>query len=334
MGKVYFVKDNFLEKLETALGIFDLRAWKGKSVAVKLHMGEYGNLNYVRPPIAGKIVEVLKAGGAKPFLFDSPTKYRVKRYTVEDYLDTARRNGFTEETIGCPIVISNDSVKRKGKLFDVGVCKEIAEADAMVVLSHCKGHAFTGLGGAIKNLGMGAVDRDTKKACHDKANMVVDFSRCKGCSLCVKHCPVGAIEVKGKKAVIDYEKCWGCAKCFKVCLQKAMSPKELMPDVALASCALPVLECFEKKNLLFVNVLMNISKMCDCHGDASLGELPDIGLLVGDNILAVDSASVDLINKRFGGDFFEAIGYRDPKQQISWLEQQGCGKRDYSLAEI
>ena len=333
-SKVYFIKDNFVRKLEHALGKFNLRAWKGKHVAIKLHMGEYGNLNYIRPPIAGKIVEVLKKAGAKPFLFDSTTKYRAKRHTVEDYYDTARRNGFTEETMGCPIVISNSAIEKKGVLFNAGVCREIAEADAMVVLTHCKGHAFSGLGGAIKNLGMGAVDRKTKEACHGKANMVVDLQKCKGCAACVAGCPVNAITVKKGKAVIDYERCWGCAKCFKACPQGAMSPRETMPDAGLANCALAVLNCFEKKNLLFVNVLMDIAKLCDCHGDAALSEMPGIGILASDNILAIDSASVDLINQKFGKDFFDSIGYRDPKQQVEWIEKQGYGKRDYELAVI
>ncbi|MBN2067715.1 MAG: DUF362 domain-containing protein [Candidatus Diapherotrites archaeon] len=334
MSKVYFIKDNFIKKLEPTLKKFPLEKWNGKSVAVKLHMGEYGNLNYVRPPIAGRIVEILKEAGANPFLYDSTTKYKVKRYTVEDYYETARKNGFTEETMGCPIVISNNGIEKDGKLFPVHVIKEIAEADAMLVLSHCKGHPFTSLGAAIKNIGMGCIDRDTKKLCHDKANMVVDLEKCVGCGICINVCPVNAIRVEGKKAVIDYEKCWGCAKCFKACNQQAMSPKELMPDTALASCTLPVLECFDKKDLLYVNVLMDISEMCDCHGDAKLGEMPDIGFLVSDNILAIDSASADLINKAFGKDFFDSIGYRDPKLQVKWLEEQGYGNSDYELVEV
>lgn len=334
MQKVYFVKNNFLEKLGSALGRFDLSNWNGKKVAIKLHMGEYGNLNYVRPPIVGKIVEVLKEAGALPFLFDSITLYKDKRFTVEDYFETARKNGFTEETVGCPIVISNNSILKQGILFPVNVIKEICEADAMLVLSHCKGHAFSGLGGAIKNLGMGAVDQETKKMCHDKANMVVDLKKCIGCAECVKGCPVSAIAIKDKKAVIDYEKCWGCAACFKTCTKNAMHPKAFMPDAALASSALAVLECFEKKNLLFVNVLMSISRVCDCHGSASLGEMSDVGILVSDNILTIDNASVDLINKQYGKDFFEAIGYRNPKQQIQWLEQQEYGKADYQIVEI
>lgn len=167
MKSVYFAKEKFLPKLETCLKKFGLASWKGKSVAIKLHMGEYGNLNYVRPPIAGKLVEALLEAEAKPFLFDSPTKYKGSRFTVEGYIETARKNGFTEETVGCPIVVSDNSVKAEGFLKrELGISKEVAEADALIGLGHCKGHIFSGFAGAIKNIGFGAVDAKTKGVFH------------------------------------------------------------------------------------------------------------------------------------------------------------------------
>ena len=78
------------------------------NVAVKLHMGEFGNLHYVRPPLVGRLVEVLQGLGNEVFLFDTPTLYDGSRGTVEGYVDTARRNGFTSEVIGCPVIISDE----------------------------------------------------------------------------------------------------------------------------------------------------------------------------------------------------------------------------------
>ncbi len=97
---------------------------------------------------------VLKELGLKPFLFDSVVLYSGSRDTKEKYYATAKKHGFTEEKIGCPIVISDKGVDVKTDNLTAHVCKELAEADGMLVVSHVKGHCCYGFGGAIKNLGM------------------------------------------------------------------------------------------------------------------------------------------------------------------------------------
>ena len=177
-SKVYLIRKEFLEKLPQAMQQFDFnQRFSGKSTAIKIHMGEYGNLNYVRPPIVGKCVDELLSVNAKPFVFDSITHYKKKRYTVEDYYDTARRNGFTAETIGCPIVITDNSLQAKGFMErDVGLSKEVAEANALLAISHCKGHMFAGFGGAIKNLGFGAIDQKTKAVVHSNKKKLLEIT--------------------------------------------------------------------------------------------------------------------------------------------------------------
>lgn len=329
MSSVFLITEDFFSGLEKAFSEFGFKKrFAGKRVAVKLHFGERGNLNYVRPALISKIVELLKGAGAKPFLFDSVTKYHAKRYTVQEHLETARLNGFSEQTIGCPIVIGDSGKIVQGKIIPIEICKEIAEADAMLVVSHCKGHAFSALGGVIKNLGMGCVSRNTKIALHDSAKPLVLAENCIGCSDCEKACPEGAIKVKSGKAITDYNSCYGCDLCVAACKQSALKPKIALADYLLASSALEVLNCFKKENLLFVNVLLSISARCDCYSGEAGAIMPDIGLLVSDNIAAIDAASVELINKKFGKDFFASLGYRSPLLQVQWLEQNsfdsGC----------
>ncbi len=320
MDKVFLIEKGFFNGIETAFNHLDFKKrFAGKRVAIKLHFGERGNLNYLRPGLVSKIVELLKDVGAKPFLFDSVTKYHAKRFTIEDHLNTARLNGFSPETMGCPIIIGDSGKTVQGKIIPIEVCKEIAEADALLVLSHCKGHAFSALGGAIKNLGMGGVSRNTKTLEHDSAQAIVNTESCIGCKSCEPVCPVGAIRVQNKKAVVDFDECWGCGKCLKACDQKAISPRLALSDHLLASAALEVLNQFKPENLLFVNALFSISAECDCHSNKAGAIMRDIGLLVSDNICAIDAASIDLINQNFGKDFFDALGYRSPFLQIEWL---------------
>jgi len=139
---------------------------KGDKIAVKVHMGEIKNPYYIKPSIIKRIIGVLNKIGLKPFLFDSVVLYPGERDSVEKYYRTAEKHGFTEEEIGCPITISDKGLDIKTKDMVVHVCKELIEADGMLVISHVKGHCCFGFGGAIKNLGMGGVTPDSKREIH------------------------------------------------------------------------------------------------------------------------------------------------------------------------
>ena len=115
--------------------------------------------HFLNPDYAKAVVDVCKELKLKPFLFDSPVDYNSPRHFSKGYQLVAKKHGFGFTDIK----ISNESVKVKGKHMDYDVCKELIEADGVIVLTHVKGHLCSGFGGAIKNLGMGAVTRGTKK---------------------------------------------------------------------------------------------------------------------------------------------------------------------------
>jgi len=165
MAKLKFLKEieNFDKVLKEQLnGFFS----ENSSIAVKLHMGEKDNKYFLKPEKIKRVVAVLKELKLKPFLFDSIVLYSGARDTKEKYYKTAENHGFTEKTMGCPIVISDEGVDVKTKNMTVHVCKELTEADGMLVVSHVKGHCCYGFGGAIKNLGMGGVTPKSKEAIH------------------------------------------------------------------------------------------------------------------------------------------------------------------------
>lgn len=248
---------------------------KGERIGIKMHMGEYGNLSYIRPPIVELIVDELKKVGAKPFVFDAPVIYPGSRDTVEKYREAARKNGFNKETIGCPIIISDDAIEFKSKCISMlKLAKELYEADGMIVLSHFKGHDLSNFGGAIKNLGMGGLTKEGKLTMHRETN-TGNFGR------------------------------------------------------ALAEAASLFVKKFDKK-AFYINVLLDITKHCDCLGD--LGEIvaPDIGILVSDNIVAVEKASLDLVQKATNNEFGRMF---KPKleEQIESAIDFGLGKEEYVL---
>ncbi len=333
MSRVVFVKKEYAGRLGKALkhelkGFFQEKS----RVAVKLHMGEATNKNYMSPEIAKTVVDVLKGLGLIPFLFDSTTLYHGKRYTVKDYLETAKENGFSKETIGCDVVISNEGVDAKTKNMTAKVCKELAHADALLVLSHVKGHPSAGFGGAIKNLGMGGVCRETKENVHNFSKPILK-GECSLCGTCVKVCGDKAVKLGKKSAEFDYSKCHGCGKCIIYCPNKVLKPNKDMFDTLLAETAEAVVR---GKKVYYINVLLKISKLCDCfRGDAGGIVCPDIGILLSNDAVAIDKASIDLINKKMNEkDFFKKLHNKSPLLYIAAAEKLGIGKQEYELEEL
>lgn len=196
VSKVFFSEreDKFLINLKSELENY----FKG-SVAVKLHMGEPGNKYFLKHGFVKKVVKILEENGASPFLFDSPVVYNSPRDSVQGYLEVVEKHGFT--SLGCPVIISDDSVEEEivvdGKKVVFQVCKALADADGVLVLSHVKGHLCSGFGACIKNIGMGAMTKKTKGMIHSGGEPVY-VSGCDLCGLCSKNCPTNNIRYDGR----------------------------------------------------------------------------------------------------------------------------------------
>lgn len=294
----------------------------GARVAVKLHMGEKGGKYFLNPEIATQIVAVLKSHGYKPFLFDTPVIYPGGRNTAKKYLQTAASHGYTEEKIGCPIVVSDESISFEIEKFTYGVAKEIAQSDGLFVLSHVKGHECTGVGGAIKNLGMGGVDKETKRAMHTLAKPEL-VGECSGCGECKKVCPEKSITILGRKIKIKGV-CYGCNICVSNCPNRALTPKDRRIEFFIAQAAAAVVRSVPK--VYGVNVLQKITDHCDCY----TGELPivapDLGFVGGTDLVALDQASIDLIDQKAEKKVFEELYHKSPKIQLEEAARLGVGK--------
>lgn len=335
--KVYFIEHMLLKNLrnivkEKIKGKFS----KGDAVAIKTHMGEYGNLTYIRPPIVGLIVDELKNIGAEPFVFDTPTVYNGSRSSVEDYLETARKNGFTEETVGCPIVISDEGLAVKSKYLEgLEIAKRLYDADGMIVLSHFKGHEMSNFGGAIKNLGMGGVTKKSKGIMHSNTGPKIQ-GECVGCGKCIDICPVGALKLIDGKININYSSCFGCCACVEVCPNKVFGLKTVRFSRALSEAASFIVKKFGEKTL-YINVLLDISEKCDCFpiGDSDVGKkvAPDIGIVVSDDIVAIEKASLDLVQEatdnKFGSIFKSKLD-----EQIVSAEEFNLGNQKYEIEKV
>jgi uncharacterized Fe-S center protein len=315
---VYFVdmradmESGVVDRLKKAMkqAGFSKIAGEGDLVAVKMHFGEKGSTAYIRTPFVGAVIEELKAAGFRPFLTDTNTLYVGSRSDSVGHMRTAYENGFAYGSVGAPVIIADglkggnhEAVKIKGKHFaEVKIASDIARADAMVVLTHFKGHEFTGFGGAIKNLGMGGGSRAGKLAMHSDVRPKVAPEHCVGCAKCIGWCPVGAISLERKKASIAAETCIGCAECIVVCPEKAIriqwgsSTSKLQEKMAEYAAGVAK----TKKKIAYANFITDVSPQCDCYPFSDTPIVPNVGILLSTDPVAIDKASVDLVNRQPG----------------------------------
>lgn len=332
---------------------------KNDIVAVKLHFGEKGNTAFIRPIFIRDIVDRIYSCGGKPFLTDTNTLYRGERSDAVSHLTVSLLHGFNYTAISAPVIIAdglrgNDggNVKISGRHFsDVLIASAVVQADVLVSVAHFKGHELSGFGGTLKNLGMGCATREGKMKQHTDISPAIESKNCRACGRCAAWCPEQAIKIHKMKAKIDKKKCIGCAACITVCQQDAIKIvwdenshafQEKMAEYALGAVK-------NKKNkALYLNFLTNISPACDCYGHADRPFVPDIGILASQDPVAIDQASVDLVNAEQG--FFDtALKMNHERQkdkfkglypevdgeiQLAYAQSLGMGTRNYKLLRV
>ncbi len=239
----------------------------------------------------------------------------------------------------------------------------IHDATAMVVCSHVKGHIQSGYAGAIKNLAMGGVSGSHRQcgwkcgrgAMHamGEGNLVWDAEKCELCYQCEEVCPLDCVKfVKdGREFYFEDERCWRCGRCARVCpegslVQEGASEENFMRSLVEAARA--VLGTFKPGKVLYVNFLTEIQPECDCMPGADVPVMQDQGIVVSDDLAAVEQASLDLLRKapplpqsvaedqdiKSGSDVLFELNKRDYEIQLSEAERLSLGSRKHELVEI
>ncbi|MCF8035799.1 MAG: DUF362 domain-containing protein [Desulfobacteraceae bacterium] len=364
---VYFMdfkatfKDSGVNKLHRLIDTAGLKDCIGQRdlTALKLHFGELGNTAFIRPVYIRHIVDMIKNAGGAPFLTDANTLYAGSRGDSVNHLRTAISNGFAYPVVEAPLVIADGlrgrtetAVEINQKQFrEVYIGTEVINADALISAAHFKGHELSGFGGAIKNVGMGSASRRGKMAQHSGVGPKVKAKKCIGCGDCAEHCAVGAIEIVDEVAQIDPETCIGCGECLLVCeqgaiqIQWAKSGEEFLER--MVEYTLGVLKNKTGKTL-YINFINHVSPACDCvpYNDAPI--VRDIGVVASRDPVAIDQASVDLVNQEpalpdscltthtdAGADKFRGVYPNvDYTHQLAYAEQLGLGSRQYELVKV
>lgn len=353
-SRVYFIKASLKDgkkKIgEKAVRLFKAGGFgkyfaKGDFTAVKVHVGEENNTTYIPADCIKGLVDELVKLKTKPFITDTSTLYTGRRHNAIEHTMLASERGFDTRGLGVPFIApdglfgtSETAVKINGQLNkEVLIASDIVRCQSMLSVAHFTGHIATCMGATLKTLGMGCASRKGKMRQHSVIKPSVKKNKCTRCAECVRHCPVEAITLLKQSARIDMDKCIGCAECLAVCRFDAIKydwGREsglLQKDVA--EHALGVVKGKENKAVFF-NFLLSITADCDCFKTPNMSSIvKDIGILASDDPVAVDTASLDLVESAAGQKMSELIGNKrlTPRFQLEHAEIIGLGSTKYAI---
>lgn len=349
----------------------------GDSVAIKIHCGEYNRTASLRPEYVAAIVEEVKKCGGKPFVTDTTTlTYHLYNSCFDEIniRKCAYRHGFNPNSLGAPFIVADGFIGHDDIRVDIpngNILKEtyigraLGAADAVINLAHAKGHSITSFGGCIKNFGIGGQSKRGKYVTHlamwgDPADAIgyplVNKQNCAGLDckwhkFCIQGCPEEAISITDKGLDLDYSKCRLCYSCQVTCMFTGESAIGFRDDyfpfaqIAMSDAAAGLLTLFDPEKVGYMSLIMDVAPECDCFPWHGQYIVPDVGIAAGKDIVAMDAATLDLIDAapsmpgsradalglKPGDDKFAAVNLVTPRIQLRAAQKLGIGTMDYEL---
>ena len=289
-SKVYFTKEITPESLIKMYEVLD-KELTGK-VAVKLHSGEKGNQNFLRPDFMKDLVNKLNAT-----VVECNTAYPGERTNNEDHKRLMHKHGW-DKYYNVDIMDEEGDITlhvKNGKVLSKNyVGSHIKNYDSVLVLSHFKGHPMGGFGGALKQLSIGFASRKGKAFIHSAG------------------------------LTIDADIVWNNL------------PEQDKFLESMADAASTVHNLF-RGNIIYINVMKNMSVDCDCCAVAEDPCMKDIGILSSLDPVAIDQACIDLVkssNDEGKEHFLERVNSRHGTHTIDAANELGFGTKEYELIEV
>lgn len=290
-SKVYFTKEITSESLVEMYKAVGKEL--GGKVAVKVHSGEKGNQNYLRPQFLKELIDYVSGT-----VVECNTAYNGARSTTNKHIKLMEQHEWSKlfnvdilDSEGPDLEIDIPN----GKVIDKNyVGKNIEIYDSMLVVSHFKGHPMGGYGGALKQLSIGLASASGKAWIHS-AGVTKEVS-----------------------------KVW-----------KNAAPQDKFLE-AMAESAGSIVEYF-KGNIVYINIMCNMSVDCDCCAKAEDPCMKDIGILASTDPIAIDMACIDLVKASddVGKEhLLERINSRHGTHTIDVAAKLDFGTKEYELIEI
>lgn len=284
-AKVYFTKEITPEAMIKMYEILKVEL-SGK-VAVKVHSGEVGNQNFIKPDFMEPIIKYVNGT-----IVECNTAYEGKRNTTKEHWETMKLHGWCD--IANVDILDEDGEMelpvKKGYHLKVNyVGDHLRNYDSMLVLSHFKGHPMGGFGGALKNISIGIASS------HGKAH-------------------IHGAGVPEEIWTADHD-----------------SFLESMADAA------QTIVNYYQENIVFINVMCNMSVDCDCCAVAEDPAIADIGILSSTDPVALDQACLDLVYASTDPGkqhLLERIESRNGVHTVETAATLNIGNRKYELINI
>lgn len=289
--KVYFTKTITPER------VVEMYEAVGKKlegpIAIKVHSGEKGNQNFLRPDFFRKIVDhlggrIVECNTAYPGARNYTNKHEelLKEHKWNPEYNVDLMDGEPEDLV---LEIPDGKAIKKNY-----VGKNIQNYKSMLVLSHFKGHQMGGYGGALKQLSIGCASTAGKAYIHSAG------------------------------VTLDQDECW-----------KKLPEQDRFLE-SMADAAGSVVKYFNG-NMVFINVMKNLSTECDCNGQAGAPVMKDVGILASLDPVAIDTACMDLvINSDDPGKnkFLARVNEMHGTHTIDVANQIGYGTKNYELVNL
>lgn len=284
---VYMTKDISLAGL---MAVYTKLNWNAEgNTAVKVSTGEPPASNYLDPELIKDLVQHVNGT-----IVECNTAYGGDRASTAMHRQVAEDHGFTKiakvdimDSSGSMTLPVNGGTHLKKNY----VGKHFRDYDSFLVLSHFKGHAMAGFGGAIKNISIGIASSKGKSFIHSGGKSTNGF---------------------------DGEQ------------------DDFLESMAEAGKS--VSDSLDNgKNIVYINVMNNLSVDCDCDGYPAKPNMNDIGILASADPVALDQACVDLIYKQKDGDgasLVKRIESRNGLLTLEHAEEIGLGSREYTLVNV
>lgn len=284
-SKVYFSKIISKENLVKMYEALDVDL--PEKVAVKVHSGEDGNQNYLRPEFMQDIVKHVNGT-----IVECNTAYEGARNTTQKHTELMKKHGWSN-LYNVDIMDSEGEISLSipnGKVIKENyVGSHIKNYNSMLVISHFKGHPMGGFGGALKNISIGVASAYGKAYIHGAG---------------------------------DPEKLW-------------TADHNLFLE-SMADADKSIMDYFGE-NIVFINIMCNMSVDCDCCKVAEDPCMNDIGILASKDPVALDQACIDLVYKSEDPGkehLIERIESRNGIHTVEAAAKLGVGSRDYELINL